>query len=190
MPTYTLRINGTAHDVQADADDTLLSVLRDDLDLTGSRYGCGEGQCGSCTVLVDNRAMRSCVAKVSAVAKAQIVTIEGLATNGVLHPVQQAFLEVEAFQCGYCTSGMVMATVALLRTTPSPTDADIARVLDRNVCRCGTHTRIVRAVHLAAERLRAATPSAGDGRLPPSPFGFGVPSGEPALPQVAQEAQR
>src|SRR5688572_26391065 len=104
MPVYTLRINGKAHDVEADADDTLLSVLRDDLDLTGSRYGCGEGQCGSCTVLVDNRAMRSCVARVSAVAKAQIVTIEGLAPSGTLHPVQQAFLDVEAFQCGYCTS--------------------------------------------------------------------------------------
>ena len=159
MPTYTLRINGRAHEVEADADDTLLSVLRDDLDLTGSRYGCGEGQCGSCTVLVDNRAMRSCVARVSAVAKAQIVTIEGLATNGTLHPVQEAFLEVEAFQCGYCTSGMVMATVALLRTNPSPTDADIARAMDRNVCRCGTYPRIVKAVKIAAERLRASAPA-------------------------------
>ncbi len=155
MPDYTLRINGKTHEVNADADDTLLSVLRDDLDLTGSRYGCGEGQCGACTVLVDNRALRSCVARMSAVASASIVTIEGLATGATLHPVQQAFLDVEAFQCGYCTSGMVMATVALLRTTPSPTDADIARVLDRNVCRCGTYPRIVKAVHLAAERLRA-----------------------------------
>lgn len=154
MPTYTLRVNGTTHEVQAEPDDTLLSVLRDDLDLTGSRYGCGEGQCGSCTVLVDNRAMRSCVAKISAVAKAPIVTIEGLAANGALHPVQEAFVEVEAFQCGYCTSGMVMAAVALLRTTPSPSDADIARVMDRNVCRCGTYPRIVKAIRLAAERLR------------------------------------
>lgn len=159
MPTYTLRINGTTHEVQADADDTLLSVLRDDLDLTGSRYGCGEGQCGSCTVLADNRAMRSCVAKVSAVAKAEIVTIEGLAANGTLHPVQAAFLEVEAFQCGYCTSGMIMATVALLRTTPAPTAADIARVMDRNVCRCGTYPRILKAVALAAERMRGGTPA-------------------------------
>ena len=159
MPTYTLRINGKTHEVDADPDDTLLSVLRDDLDLTGSRYGCGEGQCGSCTVLADNRAMRSCVARVSAVATSQIVTIEGLVTNGTLHPVQEAFLEVEAFQCGYCTSGMVMATVALLRTNPSPTDADIARAMDRNVCRCGTYPRIVTAVKLAAERLRAANPA-------------------------------
>ena len=158
MPTYTLRINGTTHEVEAEADDTLLSVLRDDLDLTGSRYGCGEGQCGSCTVLVDNRAMRSCVARVSALTSAQVVTIEGLATNGTLHPVQEAFLEVEAFQCGYCTSGMVMATVALLRTNPSPSDADIARAMDRNVCRCGTYPRILKAVKLAAQRVRAATP--------------------------------
>ncbi|WP_396626601.1 (2Fe-2S)-binding protein [Luteitalea sp.] len=159
MPTYSLRINGKSHDVEAEPDDTLLQVLRDDLDLTGSRYGCGEGQCGSCTVLVDNRAMRSCVVKVSAVTKAQIVTIEGLATGDTLHPVQQAFLEVEAFQCGYCTSGMVMATVALLRTNPSPTEADIVKVLDRNVCRCGTYPRIVKAVRLAAERLKTATPA-------------------------------
>lgn len=178
MPTFTLQINGKTHEVEAAADDTLLTVLRDDLDLTGSRYGCGEGQCGACTVLVDNRALRSCVARMSAVARAPIVTIEGLATNGTLHPVQQAFLEVDAFQCGYCTSGMIMATVALLRTTPSPTDADIARVLDRNVCRCGTYPRIVKAIHLAAERLRGATPSA-DGRI-----------GEPALPKAALEAQR
>jgi aerobic-type carbon monoxide dehydrogenase small subunit (CoxS/CutS family) len=159
MPTYSLRINGKSHDVEAEPDDTLLQVLRDDLDLTGSRYGCGEGQCGSCTVLVDSRAMRSCVVKVSAVTKAQIVTIEGLATGDTLHPVQQAFLEVEAFQCGYCTSGMVMATVALLRTNPSPTEADIVKVLDRNVCRCGTYPRIVKAVRLAAERLKTATPA-------------------------------
>ena len=153
MPTYTLRINGTAHDVQADADDTLLSVLRDDLDLVGARYGCGEGQCGSCTVLVDNRAMRSCVAKVSAVAKAQIVTIEGLATNGVLHPVQQAFLEVEAFQCGYCTSGMVMATVDLLSENPNPSEHEIREGLEGNLCRCTGYHNIVKSVAHAAELM-------------------------------------
>lgn len=159
MPSHTLRINGKAHQVEVDPDDTLLSVLRDDLDLVGSRYGCGEGQCGACTVLVDGRAVRSCVARVSAVANAPIVTIEGLAPGSTLHPVQEAFLEVEAFQCGYCTSGMVMAAVALLRTNPSPSDADIARAMDRNVCRCGTYPRIVRAVRLAAERMRS-TPTA------------------------------
>lgn len=158
MPTYTLRVNGRTHQVEAEADDTLLSILRDDLDLTGSRFGCGEGQCGSCTVLVDGRAMRSCVTRVSALPKASIVTIEGLAANGTLHPVQEAFLEVEAFQCGYCTSGMVMATVALLEANPTPTDADIVRALDRNVCRCGTYPRIVKAVHLAAQRVKTRQP--------------------------------
>lgn len=155
MPTYTLRVNGRTHQVEASPEDSLLSVLRDDLDLTGSRYGCGEGQCGSCTVLVGTRAMRSCVARMSAVAAMPITTIEGLAADGTLHPVQEAFLEAEAFQCGYCTSGMVMATVALLRANPTPSDADIVRALDRNVCRCGTYPRIVRAVHLAAARLKA-----------------------------------
>ena len=164
MPIYPLQVNGRTHEVEAEADDSLLSVLRDDLDLTGSRYGCGEGQCGSCTVLVDNRAMRSCVTRVSAVATAQIVTIEGLAVDGALHPVQEAFLEVEAFQCGYCTSGMVMAAVALLRVNPSPTDADIVRAMDRNVCRCGTYPRIVQAVRLAAGRLRTARPDSAEVR--------------------------
>lgn len=156
MPTYTLRINGATHTVDAEPGDTLLSILRDDLDLIGSRFGCGEGQCGACTVLVDQRAMRSCVVRVSTLANARVQTIEGLATHDTLHPVQEAFLEAEAFQCGYCTSGMVMATVALLRTTPSPSDADIARALDRNVCRCGTYPRIVQAVRLAADKLRQA----------------------------------
>lgn len=154
MPTYTLRINGAPHTVEAEPGDTLLSILRDDLDLIGSRFGCGEGQCGACTVLVDQRAMRSCVVRVGTLANAQVQTIEGLGAQGRLHPVQEAFLEAEAFQCGYCTSGMVMATVALLRATPSPSDADIARALDRNVCRCGTYPRIVRAVRLAAEKVR------------------------------------
>ena len=156
MPTYTLRINGAPHTVDAEPGDTLLSILRDDLDLIGSRFGCGEGQCGACTVLVDQRDMRSCVVRVSTLANAQVQTIEGLAAQGTLHPVQEAFLEAEAFQCGYCTSGMVMATVALLRTTPSPSDADIARALDRHVCRCGTYPRIVQAVRLAADKLRLA----------------------------------
>lgn len=154
MATYTLGINGAPRTVDAEPGDTLLSILRDDLDLIGSRFGCGEGQCGACTVLVDQRAVRSCVARVGTLGSAPIVTIEGLASSGTLHPVQEAFLEVEAFQCGYCTPGMVMATVALLRVNPSPTDADIARALDRNLCRCGTYPRIVRAIRLAAEKVR------------------------------------
>jgi aerobic-type carbon monoxide dehydrogenase small subunit (CoxS/CutS family) len=155
MASFTLRVNGRTHEVQGDPDDSLLSVLRYDLDLTGSKFGCGEGACGACTVLVDNQAQRSCVTRLSTVAGKSVTTIEGLGGTR-LHPVQQAFLDAEAFQCGYCTPGMVMATVGLLRTNPAPSDADIARVMDRNVCRCGTYPRIVRAVKLAAEKMRAA----------------------------------
>jgi nicotinate dehydrogenase subunit A len=154
MPTYTLRINDHAHEVEGEPGDSLLSVLRYELGLTGSKYGCGEGQCGACTVLVDNQIARSCVTRLAAVAGKPITTIEALADGERLHPVQEAFLEAEAFQCGYCTPGMVMATVGLLRAKPNPTDEDIAKVMDRNVCRCGTYQRIVRAVKLAAERLR------------------------------------
>ena len=153
MSTYTLRINGQTHQIEGEPNDSLLSVLRYELDLIGSKFGCGEGACGACTVLVDNQAMRSCVARLSAVAGKTIVTIEGLGGNQ-LHPVQQAFLDAEAFQCGYCTPGMVMATVSLLRSNPAPSEADIARIMDRNVCRCGTYPRIVRAVKMAAERTR------------------------------------
>jgi nicotinate dehydrogenase subunit A len=154
MPAYAIRINGTSHEVAGGPDDTLLSVLRYELDLTGSKFGCGEGACGACTVLVDNQAARSCVTRLAAVAGKSVTTIEGLSRGDRLHPVQQAFLDTEAFQCGYCTPGMVLAVVSLLRTHPTPTDADIARVLDRNVCRCGTYPRIVRAIKLAAGRLR------------------------------------
>ena len=155
MPTYTVRINGRTHEVEGNPDDNLLSVLRYELDLTGSKFGCGEGACGACMVLVDNQAARSCVTRLSAVAGKSVTTIEGLGSDR-LHPVQQAFLDAEAFQCGYCTPGMVMATVSLLRTNPAPSEADIARVMDRNVCRCGAYPRIVRAVMLAAERMRNA----------------------------------
>ena len=153
MAAYTLRINGESREIAGEPDDSLLSVLRYEMDLIGSKFGCGEGACGACTVLVDNQATRSCVTRLAAVAGKSVTTIEGL-SNGRLHPVQQAFLDAEAFQCGYCTPGMVMATVSLLRTNPAPSDADIARVMDRNVCRCGTYPRIVRAVKLAAERMR------------------------------------
>ena len=163
MPAYRIRINGKTHEIAGGPDDSLLSVLRYELDLTGSKFGCGEGACGACTVLIDNQAARSCVTRLAAVAGKSVTTIEGLGGNpssqelrrtGQLHPLQQAFLETEAFQCGYCTPGMVMATVSLLRTNPTPSDADIARVLDRNVCRCGTYPRIIRAVKLAAERMK------------------------------------
>jgi aerobic-type carbon monoxide dehydrogenase small subunit (CoxS/CutS family) len=154
MATYSLRVNGRSYDVEGEPGDSLLSVLRYELDLTGSKFGCGEGFCGACTVLVDNQMARSCVTPLGAVAGKPITTIEGLATGDRLHPVQQAFLEAEAFQCGYCTPGMVMATVSLLRVHPSPTEQDIAKVMDRNVCRCGTYPRIVRAVKLAAARMK------------------------------------
>ena len=156
MPTFTLDVNGRTHQIEGEAGDSLLSVLRYELGLTGSKYGCGEGYCGACTVLVDGQITRSCVTRIGAVAGKPISTIESIADGDRLHPVQEAFLEAEAFQCGYCTPGMVMATIGLLRTNANPTEQDIAKVMDRNVCRCGTYPRIVRAVRLAAERTRAA----------------------------------
>jgi aerobic-type carbon monoxide dehydrogenase small subunit (CoxS/CutS family) len=152
MPEFELRVNGRTHRVTGEAGDSLLSVLRDDLNLTGSKFGCGEGHCGACTVLIDGSALRSCVVKLGAVEGKPITTIEGLAQGGRLHPVQDAFVRADAFQCGYCTPGMVMATVALLDQHPNPSDADIARVLDRNVCRCGTYPRIVKAIKAAAQK--------------------------------------
>lgn len=157
MARYLLHVNGREHDIDAEPGDSLLFVLRDDLGLTGSRFGCGEGQCGACTVLLDGAAVRSCVTRMGAVGSRAITTIEALSSGTQLHPVQQAFLETEAFQCGYCTSGMVMATVGLLKTNPNPSDADVARLMNGNVCRCGTYPRIVRAVRLAASRLRGGT---------------------------------
>jgi aerobic-type carbon monoxide dehydrogenase small subunit (CoxS/CutS family) len=155
MPTYRLRVNGKTHEVEGDPADSLLSVLRCELGLTGSKYGCGEGACGACTVLVEGQAMRSCVARIGALNGRAITTIEAVAEGRALHPVQQAFLETEAFQCGYCTPGMIMATIGLLRTNPNPSEQEIARLLDRNVCRCGTYPRIVRAVRLAASRMQS-----------------------------------
>jgi aerobic-type carbon monoxide dehydrogenase small subunit (CoxS/CutS family) len=154
MASFVLRVNGQTHRIEGDAGDSLLGVLRDDLKLTGSKFGCGEGHCGACTVMIDGQATRSCVVRLGAASGKSITTIEALSPNGRLHPVQDAFLEAEAFQCGYCTPGMVMATVGLLQTTPNPTDADIAKIMDRNVCRCGTYPRIVQAVKIAAQRMR------------------------------------
>jgi aerobic-type carbon monoxide dehydrogenase small subunit (CoxS/CutS family) len=159
MATFSFRVNGRAYEVEGEPGDSLLSVLRYELDLTGSKFGCGEGHCGACTVFVDNQAARSCVTTLNAARGKSITTIEGLAAGERLHPVQEAFLEVEAFQCGYCTPGMVMATVSLLRANPDPSEADIAKVLDRNVCRCGTYPRIVQAIRLAARRMQSS-PSA------------------------------
>ena len=168
MPKYVLRVNGTDRSIEAEPGDSLLSLLRYDFGLTGSRFGCGEGQCGACTVLLDGAGARACVTRVGSVGNKAITTIEGLSrdANGAskdapYHPVQQAFLDAEAFQCGYCTSGMVMATVGLLKTNPNPSEQDIARLLDRNVCRCGIYPRIVKAVRLAAERTRSTATATG-----------------------------
>jgi aerobic-type carbon monoxide dehydrogenase small subunit (CoxS/CutS family) len=135
--------------VDAPPEETLLVVLRDRLDLTGTKYGCGEGECGACMVLLDGQATLSCQTPVSEAAGKKIVTIEGLARNGRFHPVQAAFLEAEAFQCGYCTSGMIVASVALLESNPNPSTEDVVGTLSRNVCRCGTYSRILAAVKLA-----------------------------------------
>ena len=161
MPTFTLRVNGDTHSIDGAAGDNLLTVLRYELGLTGSKYGCGEGQCGACTVLVDGVATRSCVTRLETLDGKSITTIEGLAPAGTLHPVQEAFLELEAFQCGYCTPGMVMAAASLLNTKPSPSERDIATVLDRNICRCGTFPRIVKAIQLAAQRMKSTTSAGG-----------------------------
>jgi len=147
-----LDVNGSRRHIDADADRTLLSVLRDDLELTGTKYGCGEGQCAACTVLVDGQATKSCLTKVGAVAGKRITTIEGLAQNGKLHPVQEAFLESDALQCGYCTPGMIMGAVSLLRHIPNPTDAEIVSGMNGHICRCGTYPRIVAAIHTAAKK--------------------------------------
>lgn len=145
-----LRINGESIDVDVDPSRTLLSVLRGELDLTGAKYGCGEGQCGACTVLVDDEAVRSCLVRVSAVRGKSVTTIEGLERDGELHPVQQAFLEKSAYQCGFCTPGMILAAVALLRKQPSAPEPQIRRAMQGSVCRCGVYSRIVEAVRMAA----------------------------------------
>lgn len=145
-----LHVNGTRRQIDADSDRTLLSVLRDDLDLTGTKYGCGEGQCAACTVLIDGTATKSCLTRVGTVAGKRIVTIEGLAANGKLHPVQQAFLDADAMQCGWCTPGMIVGAVALLERTPHPSEAEIVSGMNGHICRCGTYPRIVRAIEAAA----------------------------------------
>jgi aerobic-type carbon monoxide dehydrogenase small subunit (CoxS/CutS family) len=156
MRVLELQVNGNKRRVEVDGDRSLLSVLRDELDLTGAKYGCGEGQCGACTVLIDGRASRSCLTQVASVEGKQITTIEGLARNGDLHPLQESFLAMDAMQCGYCTAGMIMSGAGLLKKTPNPTDAEIMRAMEGNVCRCGTYTRIVAAIRQAAGGAKAA----------------------------------
>src|ERR1044071_7980842 len=147
-----VHVNGAMRRIDADPDRTLLSVLRDDLDLTGTKYGCGEGQCAACTVLVDGVATRSCITKVGTVAGKAITTIEGLAKGDQLHPVQQAFLDHDALQCGYCTPGMILGAVSLLRKTPNPSEADIVTGMNGHICRCGTYPRVVAAIRDASRK--------------------------------------
>lgn len=148
-----LKINGDRVPVDAESDRMLLGVLRDDLDLTGAKYGCGEGRCGACTVMLDGKAVRSCVTTVGEAAGAEITTIEGLEQDGKLHPLQAAFLDHQALQCGFCTCGMIMQGASLLKENPRPSAAQILTAMEGNVCRCGTHPRVVAAIH-AASRAR------------------------------------
>lgn len=153
-----LHVNGSVREVTADPSSALLFALRDGLDLIGAKYGCGEGQCGACTVLLDGTPVRSCVTPLGSVGAGRITTIEGLERDGQLHPVQQGFIECDAFQCGYCTPGMILSGVALLARTPKPTPEQIAAFLQGNVCRCGGYPRITAALQrasiLAAETAR------------------------------------
>lgn len=153
--TVRFRVNGTATSVTTDPQRRLLDVLREDLQLTGTKYGCGEGQCGACTVDLDGEPARSCLLPVTAADGKSVTTIEGLARGDDLHPVQEAFLEEGALQCGYCTSGMVVAAAALLRSAPDPTDEQIVGAMNGHLCRCNGYLKIVKAVHRAASTMKA-----------------------------------
>lgn len=156
MTRLEILVNGERRRFDVDPSCSLLSVLRDELRLTGAKYGCGEGQCGACTVLVDDRPVRSCVTGVGTVGARPVITIEGLATGNRLHPVQQAFIDETAMQCGYCTPGMILSAVGLLNRQRAPGEDEIRRALDGNVCRCGTYRRIVLAVRRAADAIAEA----------------------------------
>ncbi len=155
MPdTIAFNLNDKPIRLETDGERSLLWVLRTDLGLTGTKFGCGEGHCGACTVLVNNVATRSCLLKVKDVAKKEVVTIEGLAQGTELHPVQKAFVEHDAMQCGFCTPGMILTGVALLKANPKPTREQLVRGLDQNLCRCGAHTRILEALQTAATQMK------------------------------------
>jgi aerobic-type carbon monoxide dehydrogenase small subunit (CoxS/CutS family) len=151
---FEMEVNGKRYPVSYPPDTPLLYVLRDDLRLTGTKYGCGEGQCGACTVLLGGAPRRSCQIPARAAVGKPVTTIEGLEKDGRLHPVQQAFLDAGAFQCAYCTSGMIMSSVGLLQSNANPSQADVVQFLQGNVCRCGTHPRIIEAVRSAAKMMR------------------------------------
>lgn len=145
-----LNVNGTTREVTVDTDVPLLTVLRDYLGLTGSKYGCGEGACGACTVLINGNPTRSCITEVGAATNKEIITIEGLEKNGKLHAVQEAILKTDSFQCSYCAPGMIMTAVALLKKNPSPSEDAIVKAMNGNICRCGTYPYILKAIKLAA----------------------------------------
>src|SRR5919197_777919 len=162
----TLKVNGQEHQVDAEADTPLLYVLRDDLKLNAAKFGCGLGQCGSCTVIVDGKAVLSCVTPMALLEGRKITTLEGLGTIEAPAPIQRAFIEEQAAQCGYCIAGMMMRAQALLQRNSKPTDAEIRAELELNLCRCGTHMRILRAVHRAAKLMQTADASPAQRRTP------------------------
>ena len=152
MATIQLAVNGSSRTVDVNPQTSLLTVLREHLDLAGTKYGCGEGQCGACTVLIDGRAQRSCITRAETVVHKQITTIEGLASGGRLHPVQEAFLEADAMQCGWCTPGMILGAVSLLRKNQHPSDAEIVSGMNGHICRCGTYPQVVAAIRSVAKK--------------------------------------
>jgi aerobic-type carbon monoxide dehydrogenase small subunit (CoxS/CutS family) len=147
-----LLVNGKTYEIEVQSDDTLLWLLRDSLELTGQKYGCGEGACGACTVLLDGKAIRSCITSASSTKGKSITTVEGLASDGKLHVIQDAFRQVDVFQCAYCASGMVVSAVSLLSSTPHPTEEEIIHGMQGNICRCGTYPRIVKAIKIASNQ--------------------------------------
>ncbi len=152
----TIEVNGKTREVQADAETPLLYALRNDLGLVGTRYGCGLSQCGACTVIIDGQPVQSCDVPLSSVVGKKITTVEALGSDASLHPLQKAFIAEQAAQCGYCASGILMAAKALLDSNNNPSDAEIRKALERNLCRCGTHSRILRAIKNAAKEMRGA----------------------------------
>jgi len=152
--TISFKLNGQSVSLNTDSERALLWVLRIDLGMTGTKCGCGKALCGACTVIVDDRAVRSCMLPIRSVKGKEVLTIEGLANNGKLHPIQEAFMKHDALQCGFCTPGMILATYGLLLRNPQPTQEEIVRGMENHLCRCGAHTRIIRAIQSAAEQMK------------------------------------
>ena len=154
IENISFKLNGKSVSLTTDGERVLLWVLRTDLGLTGTKYGCGKALCGACTVIVDDRAVRSCVVPVRSIKGKEVLTIEGLARNGKLHPIQEAFIKHDALQCGFCTPGMILNAYSLLLRNPQPTKAEIVRGMDNNLCRCGAHLRIIRAIETASQKMK------------------------------------